>query len=248
MNPPGLTIGQLASHAGVTVRAVRHYHRRGLLTEPVRDASGYRRYNANAVVDLIRIKTLADAGVPLARIQELLSAEPEEFSEAITQIDKALQRRIRELNRHRRALAELGQGDRLFLSAEIVDLLDQLRQMGVSERGMRTERDGWILASAVSPALVAGWVSQKLSALSDPEFRRIYLACDEALGWDPADPRLEKLAAWMAAWAARNHPGTGQPPADVPAVLTLMAADIASDSPAWSRLTELSHGLQNRHG
>jgi len=61
------------------------------------------------------------------------------------------------------------------------------------------------------------------------------------LGWDPADPRLEKLAARMAAWAARNHPDTGQRPAEVPAVLTLMAADIASDSPAWSRLTELSH-------
>ena len=72
-----LTIGQLADYAGVTVRAVRHYHQRGLLAEPARDASGYRRYDANAVVDLIRIKTLADAGVPLARIEELLAAGPE---------------------------------------------------------------------------------------------------------------------------------------------------------------------------
>ena len=37
-----LTIGQLAAHVGVTVRAIRHYHARGLLTEPARDASGYR--------------------------------------------------------------------------------------------------------------------------------------------------------------------------------------------------------------
>ncbi len=38
-----LTIGQLAAYAGVTVRAVRHYHQVGLLPEPERDASGYRR-------------------------------------------------------------------------------------------------------------------------------------------------------------------------------------------------------------
>ncbi|MFU9039101.1 MULTISPECIES: MerR family transcriptional regulator [Streptomyces] len=57
-----LTIGQLEAHAGVTVRAVRH-HQRGLLAEPERDASGYRRYDAQAVVELIRIKTLGDAGV-----------------------------------------------------------------------------------------------------------------------------------------------------------------------------------------
>src|SRR5438876_421698 len=32
-----LTIGQLAAYAGVTVRAVRHYHQIGLLPEPQRD-------------------------------------------------------------------------------------------------------------------------------------------------------------------------------------------------------------------
>ena len=35
---PMLTISQLASYAGVTVRAVRHYHQVGLLPEPARDA------------------------------------------------------------------------------------------------------------------------------------------------------------------------------------------------------------------
>ena len=32
-----LTISQLAAYAGVTVRAVRHYHQIGLLPEPERD-------------------------------------------------------------------------------------------------------------------------------------------------------------------------------------------------------------------
>ena len=97
-----LTIGQLAATAGVTVRTVRHYHQVGLLPEPERDASGYRRYSAQAAVDLVRIRTLAEAGVPLARIDALLRAQPTEFAAAITDIDTALQAKIDQLTEHRR--------------------------------------------------------------------------------------------------------------------------------------------------
>ena len=69
-----LTIGQLAEHVGVTVKAVRHYHRLGLLPEPVRDEAGYRRYDAPAVIDLTRIKVLRDAGIPLREIPAVLRA------------------------------------------------------------------------------------------------------------------------------------------------------------------------------
>ncbi len=54
-----LTISQLAGYCGVTPRAVRHYHRLGLLAEPARSASGYRLYDAQDVVDLRRVKTFA---------------------------------------------------------------------------------------------------------------------------------------------------------------------------------------------
>jgi len=242
MKSPGLTIGQLAAHAGVTVRAIRHYHRCGLLAEPDRDASGYRRYDAQAVVDLIRIKTLAGAGVPLARIQDLLSASPGEFAAAIAEIDRALREKVRDLTRHRRQLAELTGGEGLFLPPEVVDLLGQLRALGVSERSVQTERDGWILVAALSPELIPGWVSQKRSALADPEFQRLYLACDEASGWDPDDPRLEKLADWVVTWTVRHEPVAGQAPADVPAAVTLITSDAATSSPAWRRLTELARG------
>ncbi|MEU2014338.1 MerR family transcriptional regulator [Nocardia sp. NPDC019302] len=62
-----ITIGRLAKYAGVTIKAVRHYHERGLLAEPDRDSSGYRRYTARDAIDLVKIRILADAGVPLAR-------------------------------------------------------------------------------------------------------------------------------------------------------------------------------------
>ena len=236
-----LTIGQLASYTGVTVRAIRHYHQRGLLAEPARDASGYRRYDGRAVVDLIRIKTLAGAGVPLARVQQLLGAEPAEFAGAITQIDQALEEKIRELTQHRAKIAELTGGERLFLPPEIVEILDELRAMGVRERTVQIERDGWILVAALSPELVPEWVSTKRAALDDPEFRRIYVLGDQALDWDPADPRIADLADAMADWAAHSRPDTsgGETPASLAAV-ALMASHIVGSSPSWARLNELS--------
>src|SRR5919108_439243 len=108
-----LTIGELAAYAGVTVRAVRHYHAKGLLPEPERDHSGYRRYGAGAVIELIRIRTLVAAGVPLARVRELLRADEEQFAAAIDEIDARLRAEIRERQRHRERIARLAAGDNL---------------------------------------------------------------------------------------------------------------------------------------
>ena len=115
-----LTISQLAAYAGVTVRAVRHYHHVGLMPEPDRDGSGYRTYDAADVVRLIRIRALAEAGVPLARVQELLDATAEEFGEAVAQIDAELRAKIRELQEHRRRIARLAAGDSLAVPPEVV--------------------------------------------------------------------------------------------------------------------------------
>lgn len=151
-----LTIGQVASYLGMTVRAIRHYHQRGLLPEPERDISGYRRYGADAVVTLVRIKTLSDAGVPLARIEELMGASPEQFAASVTAIDSDLKGQIKDLRRRRSRMAELSAGDRLFLPEEVVVLLERLREFGLSPEGVRTERDSWILLVTQYPDQVPG--------------------------------------------------------------------------------------------
>lgn len=116
-----LTISQLAAYAGVTVRAVRHYHRVGLLAEPERDHSGYRVYEAGDVVRLIRIRTLAEAGVPLARVRELLDADPETFATALDEIDRRLRVQIRALQQHRRQIRLLESSETLALLAELFE-------------------------------------------------------------------------------------------------------------------------------
>ena len=194
-----LTIGQLAAHAGVTVRAVRHYHAKGLLPEPERDASGYRRYDAKAVVDLIRIRTLAGAGVPLARVEELLQADDEQFAEAVAEIDKRLRAEIRERQRHRERISRLAAGDSLALPPEAVSYLDRLRELGIPERMIEGERDAWILVAAHSPEQMPKWIALKREQIEDPEVVELYQRLDEAIDWQPDDPRLPELADRLAA-------------------------------------------------
>ena len=66
---------QLADLAGTTVKAVRHYHTVGLLEEPDRAANGYKQYGVRHLVRVLRIKRLADLGLPLAQIADLGDAD-----------------------------------------------------------------------------------------------------------------------------------------------------------------------------
>jgi DNA-binding transcriptional MerR regulator len=186
-----LTIGQLAAYAGVTVRAVRHYHHVGLMPEPARDSSGYRTYDAGDVVRLIRIRTLAEAGVPLARVQELLEATSEEFREAVTEIDAGLRAQVRELQEHRRRIARLAAGDSLAVPSEVVPFLDRLRATGVPEALVVGERDGWILMSARWPEKIPALMVDKMAQLDDPRTVQLYRLIGEMLEEGMDERRLK---------------------------------------------------------
>jgi DNA-binding transcriptional MerR regulator len=111
----GMTIGQAAAFAGVTIKTVRHYHRLGLIEEPERDGSGYRRYRSTDLLRLVQVRTLAGAGVPLAEIAALLDADPERFEAALTEVERELTNRIEELIDRRQTLRRLAGGDRVLL-------------------------------------------------------------------------------------------------------------------------------------
>jgi DNA-binding transcriptional MerR regulator len=189
-----LTISQVASYAGVTVRAVRHYHHVGLLPEPERNESGYRTYDAAAVVRLIRISTLAGAGVPLARVQELLDADPETFADAIDEIDAGLRAEIRHLKRSRARLADLAAGAHPALPPSVVGYLDRLASLGVDERYIALESDAWIMISAQVPEQIDDVIAAKHAELDDPSMVELYRLFGEALDWSVEDPRVVDVA------------------------------------------------------
>ena len=189
-----LTIGQLASSAGTTVRAVRHYHAKGLLPEPERDASGYRRYGAASVVELILIRTFADAGVPLSRVRQLLAASDTDFAAGVAEVDQRLLEEIRVRQRHRERIAQLAAGDSLALPAEAVAYVTRMRELGFPERLVEIERDSWILIAAQMPDQVAGFMAVKQAQLEHEQLRRLYLDIGDLADCAPDDPRLPALA------------------------------------------------------
>lgn len=68
-----LTIGELASRAGVNIQTVRYYERRGLMPKPARTRSGYRQYQPEAVDRLRFIRRAQGLGFSLEEIAELLA-------------------------------------------------------------------------------------------------------------------------------------------------------------------------------
>jgi MerR family mercuric resistance operon transcriptional regulator len=70
---PGLTIGKVASAAGVNVETVRYYQRSGLIPEPPRPPGGVRRYPAETVARLRFIKRAQELGFSLAEVRRLLA-------------------------------------------------------------------------------------------------------------------------------------------------------------------------------
>lgn len=101
----------VAKLAGVTVRTLRHYHQLGLLSEPPRQANGYRDYSPADVARVLRIKRLAGLGFPLSRIGDVLDEMDAEgnatSASALDELDRELALEIEHLQEQRYTIAEL---------------------------------------------------------------------------------------------------------------------------------------------
>ncbi|MGO9454067.1 MAG: MerR family transcriptional regulator [Candidatus Binataceae bacterium] len=68
-----MTIGRLASRAGLSIDTLRFYERQGIIAAPRRLTSGYRNYSEDAVDRLRFVKDAKGLGFSLREIRELLS-------------------------------------------------------------------------------------------------------------------------------------------------------------------------------
>src|SRR3712207_3595594 len=76
-----MNVGEVAALAGVTVRALHHYDRIGLLSPSGRTAAGYRRYSPADLDRLHQVLLYRELGFPLEEVSTLLddpSADPAE--------------------------------------------------------------------------------------------------------------------------------------------------------------------------
>jgi MerR family copper efflux transcriptional regulator len=68
-----VTIGRLAEQSGVGVETIRFYERKGLIAQPRRPVSGYRKYD-DQTADRVRfIQQAQELGFTLSEIKQLLS-------------------------------------------------------------------------------------------------------------------------------------------------------------------------------
>ena len=186
----GITIGQAAAFAGVTIKTVRHYHKLGLVAEPERDSSGYRRYGSDDLLRLVQVRTLAAAGVQLADISTLLDADAERFAAALTGIEQQLTDRRDTLHR----LAD----DRALLPDRACAVLDRMPGLGFDPGYVAGQREALVLFRALVPEGFDSFVTQLEYRLDDPEFVHLTQRSWDALSWDSDDPRIEELASALA--------------------------------------------------
>ncbi|MFG2924268.1 MerR family transcriptional regulator [Streptomyces sp. NPDC048305] len=241
-----ITIGQLARYVGVSIKTIRVYHDKGLLPEPDRDASGYRRYGANDAIDLIKIRTLAEAGVPLARIRDLRSATDEEFQQALREIDNELTDRIRGLQATQGRLRELAAGQLAPLPTEVGAHLVKLARWRFTPRWVELQRDLWILVFATYPDRAVTLFHDQAETLANPALRQLFLDYDHAHDLDPDDPRIDDLARRISE-ATRERYGPDEPPeldaaSEIPA---LIQGTVNASSLAWQRLDMLIRAQLN---
>lgn len=108
-----MKIGELASRAGCDVQTVRFYEREGLLEAPVRDVSGYRRYEERHLTQLSFVRHLRSLDIPLAEVRQLLdfAARPDQTCAQVNDLLDGhiaiVKQRLRSLRALERQLVDL---------------------------------------------------------------------------------------------------------------------------------------------
>ncbi len=221
---------EFARRAGVTIRALHHYDRLGLLQPSGRTAAGYRLYTDRDLVRLEQIVALKFIGFPLSQIRDVLNQKDLDASAMLCQQRRIiaakrdhLDRAIQAIERAEQALAsgEKSDWEPFRKIIEVIQMqtrkdwmkkyyteeqLDNLRSRWSPEVQAESER-GWNeLARDVESAIARG-ESPETEAGRKLAARRQKLL-DLFTGGDPGiAANLQKLYADKANW-----PETFKPP------------------------------------
>ncbi|MGP3967240.1 MerR family transcriptional regulator [Streptomyces sp. 6N223] len=197
---------QVAELAGTTVKAVRHYHKVGLLDEPERGDNGYKHYGVAHLVRLLRIKRLADLGAPLSRIAALGDFD-EHPEEAFRALDAELAVTIERLQRDRAELALiLRQRAPIDLPPEFAPVTTHLSE---ADRSLMV-----VLARILGPTTLDAWREALRDLRRDPvidQFDELPAGADERTRHDLAERLTPHAQAVLA-----KHPGLWDVGPDAP--------------------------------
>ncbi|MEU9703740.1 MerR family transcriptional regulator [Streptomyces sp. NPDC047981] len=206
-----MRIGEIAALVGITPRAVRHYHHLGLLPEPVRRANGYREYGIRDAVLLARIRRLAELGLGLDEVRDVLADdEGRELVEVLEELDADLGRQEAVIRARRERLTELlaeARAGRLTsegpVSPELAELFSGLGEVP-SESPMATkDREILALLDTVAPDEERSRLIGAMRTMTeDPEAvaraHDVYARLDALADATPDDPRVAETGQALA--------------------------------------------------
>jgi MerR family transcriptional regulator, thiopeptide resistance regulator len=197
------TIGEVAQSSGLTVRALHHYDRIGLLRASERTASGHRRYTASDVRRLYRLRALRGLGLSLEEIAGVLADSAEDLATMRDVLAAQLRgletdaERIRGLQDRIRALlsriddTSMPDPDQFMTTLEMMSMLET--SFTPEQRERLAERRAALGPEAVEAARTAwaGLVEELLRHVED--------------GTPVEDPRVRDLVGRWDALGNRFH-------------------------------------------
>src|SRR5689334_14818967 len=201
-----LTVKQLASISGVTVRTLHHYDEIGLLKPASVGANGYRYYGREELLRLQRILFHRELGVPLSAIAELLYLEGENQVAVLMQHREKLES---ERERYRilietidRTIEDL-KGERIMANADLYKGFSPEQQAGYE--AWLIERYGEPMRTGIERSRKS-W--EKLSAAEQAALGKELQELEQALagalrnGVNPSSDAIDALIARHRAWVA----------------------------------------------
>jgi DNA-binding transcriptional MerR regulator len=232
-----LTIGDFARRTGLTERALRLYGDRGLL-EPreIDPQTGYRRYDEDQIDDGRLVAMLRAIEMPLAEIEAVLDAAPEDRSAAV---GRYWYRFERELDRRRRAVsavrthteeedAGMTRADRALERAEAEGAFAAIAELALIDDAVESaeaHREAMKTAYwqqkdlALTVALAYAGTSRMLSMATHLESDAAYAARSEAKAM------MYDLASFS--WPGWDEPGIEIAPTDAAAGLAAARSNLA---------------------
>jgi DNA-binding transcriptional MerR regulator len=184
---------EFAQMAGVTVRALHHYDRLGLL-KPRRTRAGYRLYGSRDFERLEQIVALKFLGIPLKQIQKLLDRDRLALPDALRAQRKTLEARRRMLEhaitaiRNAEALLAEGQHPGPAVLQKIIEVLEMQDNVDWAEKYYSAE------AREKIESREQHW-SPELQEKVTQQWNDLFRDIEAALGEDPAGEKAQALAA-----------------------------------------------------
>ena len=172
----------MADLAGTTTRTVRYYHRLGLLPVPP-VVAGRRDYGIEHLARLVRIRWLAESGIPLAKIAQMLPDEPAQGRSAIeadllatrAQIEARIEVLHRQRTRIDELVARVRSGEALsplpIVLERFYDHIEGLVEDPATLSIIHTDRR-MVLALAIS-GLIPASLGPYIEGLSDQDHRAV---------------------------------------------------------------------------